>query len=124
MVYRPRSAAQRHTSYPPTGVFYPAEILSSSSQLWEPTQSTPPLLLATTPPGPNWIKIPQRNYNHGKRQWNFERSEPVSFSVNGRLGVNMGDALRKAFAGLDGRDDPVLQNAAGAISCRFLVGLL
>jgi len=36
----------------------------------------------------------------------------------------MGDALRKEFTGLDGRDDPVLQEAAGAISCRLLVGLL
>ena len=35
----------------------------------------------------------------------------------------MGDALRKTFTGLDGRDNPVLQGAAGAISCRFLVGL-
>jgi hypothetical protein len=36
----------------------------------------------------------------------------------------MGDALRKTFTGLDGRDDPVLEDAAGAISCRLLVGLL
>lgn len=35
----------------------------------------------------------------------------------------MGDALRKVFTGLDGRDDPVLQEATGAISCRLLVGL-
>ena len=33
----------------------------------------------------------------------------------------MGDALRKAFKNLDGRDDPVLQDTSGAISCRFLV---
>jgi hypothetical protein len=36
----------------------------------------------------------------------------------------MGAALRKIYAGLDGRDDPVLQGASGAISCRLLVGLL
>jgi len=36
--------------------------------------------------------------------------------------MNLKDALRKEFAGLDGRDDPMLQDAAGAISCRLLVG--
>ena len=33
----------------------------------------------------------------------------------------MGDALQKKFENLDGRDDPMLQNTSGAISCRFLV---
>jgi len=33
----------------------------------------------------------------------------------------MGDMLREVWVDLDGRDDPVLQDAAGAISCRFLV---
>ena len=70
---------------------------------------------------PNWIRVPQRGYDYGRKQWNFERSEPISFSVNGRPGINMGDALRKSFAELDGRDDPVLQDAQGAISCRLLV---
>jgi hypothetical protein len=36
----------------------------------------------------------------------------------------MGDALHKKFTGLDGRDDPVLQGASGAISCRLMVGFL
>ena len=49
--------------------------------------------------------------------------ETVSFSVSGRPGINLGDALRKTFDGLDSRDDPVLQDASGAISCRFMVGL-
>ena len=53
----------------------------------------------------------------------FEMSEPIPFSVNGRPGINMGDALRKKFTGLDGWDDPVLQEAASAISCRLLVSL-
>ena len=44
--------------------------------------------------------------------------------MNGRLGINIGAALRKEFTGLDGRDDPVLHEAAGAISCRLLVSLL
>ena len=33
----------------------------------------------------------------------------------------MRDALRKKFENLDGRDDPVLQDTLGAISCWFLV---
>ena len=33
----------------------------------------------------------------------------------------MGDALRKKFENLDARDDPMLQDTLGAISCRFLV---
>ena len=35
--------------------------------------------------------------------------------------MNMGDALRKQFAGLDGRDDPMFRNAAKTVSCRFSV---
>jgi len=35
----------------------------------------------------------------------------------------MGDALRKQFTGLDGRDDPVLQDTTGVISCRLMVWL-
>jgi len=34
--------------------------------------------------------------------------------------MNMQDALQSHFSGLDGRDDPVFQDVAGAISCRFL----
>jgi len=70
----------------------------------------------------NWIKVPQKSYDHGRKQSNFKRLKPVSFGVGGRPGVNLGNALRKEFVGLDGRDEPVLQDAAGAISCRLLVG--
>ena len=70
---------------------------------------------------PNWRKIPQKAYNYGQKQWNFTQLEPIHFSVNGRRGINMGDALRKMFTGLDGRDDLVLQDASSAISCRLLV---
>jgi len=76
---------------------------------------------ATFPP--NWRKIPQEAYNYGRRQWDFTPSETIFFSVNGRPGVNVGDALRKAFADLDGRDDQVLQNMGSSISCRLSVGL-
>jgi len=68
--------------------------------------------------------VPQRSYDHGRRQWDFKTSEPISFCVNSLPGINLRDALRKTFTGLDGLDDPVLQETAGAISCRLLVGLL
>jgi len=81
-----------------------------------PTLSSP---LATTFP-PHWVKVPQRDYDQRRKQWSFKQLEPISFSVDGRPGVNMGDALQKKFENLDGRDDPMLQNTSGAISCRFL----
>jgi len=81
-----------------------------------PTLSLPSA--ATFPP--DWVMIPQREYSRGQKQWSFKRHEPVSFSELGFPGVNMGTALRKTLENLDGRDDPVLQGASGAISCRFL----
>jgi len=83
----------------------------------------PPIPQAATIPPPNWHKIPQKTYDHGRKQWNYTPSECISFGVNGRPGVNMGDALRKRFTGLDGRDDPVLRDAGKVISCRFSVRL-
>jgi len=74
-------------------------------------------------PTPKWVEVPQRVYEHGRRQRDFKRSEPILFSVNDLPGINMGDALRKHFTGLDGRDDPMFKTTTGAISCRFLVWL-
>lgn len=69
----------------------------------------------------NWRKIPQEVYDYGKKQWDFRPSEPILFHVNDRPGVNMGDAFRKKFTGLDGRDDLVLQLAGDTFSCRLWV---
>ena len=77
----------------------------------------------TTLPPPNWLRVPQKAYDHGRRQWDFIPSECVSFEVNGCPGVNIDDALRKRFTGLDGRDDQVLQDASSAISCWLSVRL-
>ena len=76
--------------------------------------------MATTFPF-DWIKVPQRSYDHGRKQWDFKPLEPIPFSTGGRPGVNLGDALRKKFTDLDGQDDPMLQDVAGAILCRLLV---
>jgi hypothetical protein len=93
---------------------------SSCSEEEAKTQPAPSLPPAATLPL-NWIRVPQRGYDRGRNQSSFKRLRTVYFSVDGRPGINVGDALRKTFKGLDGRDDPVLQDAAGAISCRFLV---
>lgn len=77
-----------------------------------------PSLILT--PAPRWLKVPQRVYKYGDKQRDFNRSEPISFSVNDLPGINMGNAFRKQFTGLDGRDEPMFRNAAKAISCRFL----
>ena len=69
------------------------------------------------------VRVPQKIYNVGRGQWNFKRSEPITFSVNGVAGINMRDALGKHYTGLDGRDDLMFQNenVGTAISCRFQV---
>jgi serine/threonine protein kinase len=79
--------------------------------------------IPVTPFPPNWIRVPQRSYDHGRKRWGSERLESIPFSAGGRPGINIGDALRMRFMGLDGRDDPVLQDASGVISCRLLVSL-
>ena len=77
----------------------------------------------TTFPPLNWHKIPQKAYDVWRKQWTFEPQEPIPFTVSGRPGLNMGDALCKRFMGLEGRDDLVLQDVGNAISCRLLVRL-
>jgi len=86
-----------------------------------PTPPLPPMSASQTASSypASWRKIPQTIYD--KKQWDFRPSEPILFHVNGRPGVNMGDAFRKKFTGLDRRDDPVLQDTPGAISCRLWV---
>lgn len=85
------------------------------------TQPVPSLLpVPRFPLG--WIRVPQKDYDHGRKQRGFKPLEPIFFSTNGCPGMNLRDALHKEFTGLDGRDDPMLQDAAGSISCRLLVG--
>ena len=81
--------------------------------------------LTSLPPSlpPNWHRIPQKVYDYGRRQWNFILLEAIAFRVNGRPGVNMGDAFRRKVAGLDGQDELVLQGASRVISCRLSVCL-
>ena len=90
--------------------------------------STPPLFSPLIPPphdailpSLNWVKIPREIYGRGRYQRDFVPSESISFEVKGRPGINMGDALRREFAGLHGRDDSMSLGVGDAITCRFLV---
>ena len=102
---------------PPVRVAQSAPLRTSPSNT---TQQIPSLPLAMTFPA-NWVMVPQGEYVQGRNQWSFKRREPVYFSECGHPGVNMGAALRETLENLDGRDDPMLQEASGAVSCRFLV---
>jgi len=76
----------------------------------------PPPQVAVSPP-PSWRRISQKAYNRGEKQWDYTPSGFVSLGVNGQGEyLNIRDALRKRFTGLDGRDDPVLQDANNVIS--------
>ena len=119
---------------PPSSVLDPPNLLAQAAApvddgartcvVYSASTSLPPLVpQAATFPPPNWYRIPQKPYGHGQKQWNFIPSGYISFEVNGRPGMNMGDALRKRFMGLDGRDDLVLQDANRAVSCRLSVRL-
>ena len=84
-----------------------------------------PIPAPQTPTFPplNWYRIPQKPYKYGRKQWDSKPLGYIPFSVNGRPGLNMGDALHQRFTDLDGRDELVLQDAPNAISCRLLVRL-
>jgi len=65
--------------------------------------------------------IPQERYIHRAGGGRFPQSDDIIFSVGNALGFNMNDALFGCFTGLGGRDDPVLENADGPVTCRLLV---
>lgn len=92
---------------------------SSPSIVYE----TDPANVSSLPlPMPNkWREIPQRRYTSRTGDTSFLQLQAVTFSVNGVPGFNMQHALDQVFVGLDGRDDPVLEDANGPASCRLLV---
>lgn len=114
-----------------TGIDDGAKICAICSSFILPPLPPPSPQTAPPPPPPSpqpvtshprkWYEIPQTHYSHGRKQRGYISSESVFFQVDGSPGVNMGDAFRKRFAGLEGQDDPVLQHAKMAICCRLLV---
>lgn len=68
-----------------------------------------------------WFKIPQKKYTQRTGDKSFSQLGEITFSVNNVRGINMRNALSRIFTGLHGRDEPVLENANGPVSCRLLV---
>jgi len=69
--------------------------------------------------------VPQRNYG---RLWTNPLSqhdpyEMILFSVNGKCGYPLEDALEKKYAGLDRRDDKMLVGFKSSVSLRLEVRL-
>ena len=62
--------------------------------------------------------IPQRPY---ARTVDREKHKPIIFKVNGCLGIPARDAIRKAYAGLEGRDDQVFVGRPSVIMLRLEV---
>lgn len=112
---------EHNTPVPITKLLSSTQYVTSKSATTPPAQ-LPPLVTAL-PLDP--IKIPQRNYDQGQcKQWNLKWLNLIPFNMNGRPGINLRDALRKKFMDLNDQDDPMLEDATGAISCQFLVGFL
>lgn len=62
--------------------------------------------------------IPQRPY---ARMGDREKYKPIIFKVNGQLGISARDAIRKSYAGLEGRDDQVFVGRPSVIMLRLEV---
>ena len=67
------------------------------------------------------MRIPQKRYTQRNGNKSCLRLEEISFSIGNTPGINLRAALAQVFTGLDGRDDPVLEDANGPVSCRILV---
>lgn len=80
-----------------------------------PPVASPPQSVAALPP--NCYEIPQEIYS--RNHWAFTPKNPILFRVNGHPGLNMYEALRGVFTGLDGRDDLVFQDAKKVFYCHF-----
>ena len=67
--------------------------------------------------------IPQREYKRPRADplSQHELREVILFSVNGKCGYPLVDALRKQYTGLDGRDDKMSFGCKSAISLRLEV---
>ena len=65
--------------------------------------------------------IPRREYD-GQCPRPLFTNEVILFSVNGKCGYPLGEALEKQYAGLDGSDDKMFVDSGSSISIRLEVG--
>ena len=95
--------------------------VQTSSPQPSPSSPPPPTPQVATFNRPRFHKIPQDLYHVNR--WNFTQLKPTLFQAQDFPGMNMEEALHQSFAALQGRDDPVLQDAGIAISFRLWVRL-
>ena len=67
--------------------------------------------------------IPQREYDGRRTDPLFQRTtqEVILFSVNGKCGYPLANALREQYTGLDRRDSKILVDSKSSISIRLEV---
>lgn len=85
-----------------------------------PTLRQGPSLPSVTTFPADWTKIPQETYDQGCKQLGFIPSETIRFSTKYFPGINLKDALRRDFSGLNGHDDSIPGDLPGVILCRLL----
>jgi len=69
--------------------------------------------------------VPQRRYENPRNDLvsEYERGALITFSVNGKCGFSVRNALDKRYAGLDGRDDHMFVGFKSAVAVRFEVSV-
>ncbi|KAF9644047.1 hypothetical protein BDM02DRAFT_1236542 [Thelephora ganbajun] len=70
----------------------------------------------TSSPEMRMTMVPQRSY---ARAGDREKHESIIFKVNGRSGIPARDAIKKIYAGLEGRDDQVFVGKSSVIMLRL-----
>ena len=62
--------------------------------------------------------VPQRQY---ARKRGDKKQEVIIFKINGRSGITARDAMRKVYAGLEGRDERVFEGKCSVLTLRLEV---
>jgi len=70
--------------------------------------------------------IPQRDYDRQRTDplSQYDLQEMILFSVDGKCGYPLEDALKKHYTGLDGRDDKMFVDFKSSISIRLEVRIV
>ena len=114
-----------HAWLPPYLISHPYVSPSTFPKFSYPktTQEIPSHSTAATFPENRFI-IPQLPYYAGSKKLSFKQVPTIDFSMGGRPGISLQDALRGNFTSLDGRDDLPPRGIGGTISCRIQVRFL
>ncbi|KAF9649189.1 hypothetical protein BDM02DRAFT_1945988 [Thelephora ganbajun] len=87
-------------------------------QRQERRQTVPVTSLSTRP---GLLMVEQIMYESENPQKDWKHLPPITFTVKGREGINLVDAMNPYFSDLDGRDDPMFvdENTGTSVSCRM-----